>query len=125
MKYAKITVRRVACPVDETGDIVASCGEDVMTGVTFTVYNPTNHGKARSTDGSGEATFGPRAGQNAISGDDETSSFTGAYVSCRDDDSGRVLFDGMIDNPTVTIDTEAGENITCNWYDLSWMPSGQ
>jgi hypothetical protein len=122
-KYARITVRRVACPVDAEGDIVAACGDDVMSGTAFTVYNPTNHGKTRSTDDSGQATFGPRAGQNAISGDDGNGQFTGAYVSCQDDDTGRVLFDGTISTPSLTIDTEPGQRITCNWYDLSWLPS--
>lgn len=122
-KYAKITVRRVDCAVDETGDIVAACGSDVLNGTAFTVYNPTNHGKTRSTDETGTATFGPRAGQNAITGDDGTGSFKGAYVSCQNDDTGRVLFDGMIDTPLVTLETRPGEQISCDWYDLSWSPS--
>lgn len=123
-KYAQITVRRVSCPVDQDGDIVAACGDAVKTGTAFTVYNPTNHGKTRSTNENGVATFGPRAGQNAITGDDGTGQFTGAYVSCQDDDTGRVLFDGIIETSSVSVETEPGEHITCSWYDLSWLPSG-
>jgi hypothetical protein len=117
-KYAIITVRRINCAVDADGNAIATCGNDVLSGAGYTVYNPTNHGTTRVTNPDGKTSFGPRAGENVITKDVDADSFAGAYVSCVAD-SGRVLFQGAISEPSVTLNTEAGERILCNWYNLA------
>jgi murein DD-endopeptidase MepM/ murein hydrolase activator NlpD len=118
-KYAVITVRRVNCAVDANGNAVATCGNDVLSGAGYTVYNPTSHGTTRVTNPDGKASFGPRAGENVITKDVDPGSFAGAYVSCVAQDSGRVLFAGAIQEPSVTLNTEAGERVLCTWYNLA------
>jgi hypothetical protein len=118
-KYARITVRRVNCAVDAEGRAAAACRDEVLSGVAFTVSNPTHHRTTRSTDRDGEATFGPRAGANRVTQSEDKDRFDGAYVLCLAPDSGRVLFAGRIDEPTVTLDTKPGEAVRCDWYDLA------
>jgi murein DD-endopeptidase MepM/ murein hydrolase activator NlpD len=116
-KYAEIVVRRVNCAVDSTGNIVAACDENVLAGASFTVYNPTHHGTMRITDPNGVTNFGPRAGENMITSTDDD--FAGAYVSCVTQGDGRVLFEGAITEPSLPLETEPGERIACDWYDLA------
>jgi hypothetical protein len=108
----------VNCSVDDAGDAVAACGNDVLSGSSFTVYNPTNHGKTRVTDPTGLVSFGPRAGQNTITKDVD-GEFDGAYVSCVAENTGRVVFEGPITEPTLTLNTEPGDQITCDWFNLT------
>jgi hypothetical protein len=116
-KYAKITVRRFSCPIDATGDELASCRANVEEGVPFTVYNPTGHGRTRTTGETGRATFGPRAGWNVIAEDaDVFAASLGAYVVCEAKNTGRVLFEGALDGPQLSLDTVAGERIVCDWF---------
>ncbi|HKG26603.1 MAG TPA: M23 family metallopeptidase, partial [Thermomicrobiales bacterium] len=119
-KYARITVRRVNCAVDATGDAVAACDSDsdVLAGSSFTVYNPTMHGTTRITDPTGLVSFGPRAGENVIEKEVD-GAFAGAYVSCVAEHTGRVVFDGPIAEPSLTLNTEPGDQITCNWFNLA------
>lgn len=118
-KYAKITVRRVNCAVDRAGNAVADCGSDVLSGALYTVYNPTNHGRTRATNASGETSFGPRAGNNVLTKEVNEETFAGAYVSCVTEDSGRVLFQGPIADPSVTLNTEPGDRVVCTWSNLA------
>ncbi len=117
-KYARITVRRVNCAVDEAGDAVAACGNDVLSGSSFTVYNPTMHGKTRVTDPTGLVSFGPRAGENMIEKEVD-GEFEGAYVSCVAENTGRVVFEGPITEPSLTLKTEPGDLIVCDWFNLT------
>jgi murein DD-endopeptidase MepM/ murein hydrolase activator NlpD len=118
-KYAEITVRRVNCAVDEAGSAAAACGDAVLAGASFTVYNPSNHGTTRVTDPEGLTHFGPRAGENVVEKALGADDFAGAYVSCVAQSDGRVLFEGAIAEPSIALETEPGEVIVCDWYNLA------
>jgi murein DD-endopeptidase MepM/ murein hydrolase activator NlpD len=116
-KYARITVRRLACAVDADGNAVSACGDDVVAGAAVTVTNPTGHPTTRATDQDGRASFAPRAGEDTVAVGEE--GFAGAYVACVAKGTGRVLFRGAIAEPSVALDTVPGERIACDWYDLA------
>lgn len=118
-RYARITIVRVDCAVAADGTGIAACGNTVLAGSEFTVYNPTNHGRTRVTGVDGQASFGPRAGENRITKTVDGNGFAGAYVSCVDQDTGRVLFQGAISDPSVDVQTQPGERIVCTWYNLA------
>jgi hypothetical protein len=116
-KYARITFHTATCP-ENTGDVFGKCHNRRLSGADFTVYNPTGNGTTKTTNSNGEVSFGPRAGSNAIVGE-EIDSYVGAYVYCSVQNGGAVLFDGRADDSVVWLNTARGDLIICDWYYLT------
>src|SRR5262245_43525175 len=92
---SKITIHKATCP-SATANLFASCHDKRTAGVGFTVA-----GVSRHTDANGVATWGPSAGTKKIH--EFSTDFTGnAWVYCKDQTSGVVLFDGRTTTGNVT-----------------------
>jgi hypothetical protein len=108
----KITIHKATCPATET-HLFANCHDNRVAGVGFTVA-----GVSRHTDANGVVSWGPRAGTWRIH--EFSTDFTGkAWVYCKDQTSGVVLFDGRTTTGNVTITTVAGHLTICDWYNLT------
>jgi hypothetical protein len=121
-KYARITIHKAVCPHDETSDIFDNCHANKLGGVGFAVVNPSGHATARATSKSGVASFSPRAGRNVVAENPAVlDQYVGAYVFCKDQVSGHVFFDGLLPHPhnAVVLHTSGGQQIICDWYNLT------
>jgi hypothetical protein len=108
---SKITIHKAVCP-SATANLFASCHDNRLAGVGFTVA-----GVSRHTDANGVVSWGPSAGTYKIH--EFSTDFTGnAWVYCKDQTSGTVLFDGRTLTGNVTITTVAGHLTICDWYNL-------
>jgi len=108
---SKITIHKAVCP-SATANLFASCHDNRVAGVGFTVA-----GVSRHTDANGVVSWGPSAGTWKIH--EFSTSFTGnAWVYCRDLTTNTVLFDGRTTTGNVTITTVAGHQNVCDWYNL-------
>ena len=120
-RYARITIHKAVCP-ENTGDVFGECHDDRLGGVPFTVYNPTGHGTTRTTNSSGVASFGPRAGYNVVAESASAlANYEGAYVYCKEQNSGKVLFDDLLSSGAnaVAFTSWGGAVIICDWYNLT------
>jgi hypothetical protein len=121
-KYARITIHKATCPHDETSDIFTNCHGNKLAGVPFEVVNPSGHGTVRLTDGDGVASFAPRAGKDKVFESSAVlNTYVGAYVYCKDQPSGTVLFDHVLKHPFngIGLTTWGGAQIIFDWYNLT------
>lgn len=119
-KYARITIHKAECASNTQGDIFTKCHGNKVGDVSFTVYNPTNHGTTRLTDDEGVARFGPRAGKNTIAESAaDFNAYGAAYVFCSDQNTDKVFIDKVITTRSITLQTSPGAVIVCDWYDLT------
>jgi hypothetical protein len=109
---AKITLHVIECPAG-TANLYASCHDtNRLAGANFTVTGVT-----RASDANGVVSFGPSAGTRTIRM--AAADFSGnAWVTCKDQVSGAVLFDGRTTTGNVTITTVAGHLTICDWYNI-------
>ena len=111
---AKIIIHKAECPATTT-NLFASCHDNRLAGVGFTVA-----GVSRHTDANGVVSWGPSAGSQYIHEFSTVFNTYGkAYVYCKDQTSGVVLFDGRTTTGNIRITTTAGHVTICDWYNLT------
>ncbi|MGH2561864.1 MAG: hypothetical protein ACRDJH_22610 [Thermomicrobiales bacterium] len=112
---ARITVHNAVCD-SEVWDIFGECHDDRLSGSPFFVAGVT-----RITDANGVATWEPGQGTHELKQDiDVWMQYDGAYVFCSNQVTGEVLWNGPIDDTTsVTFTTTAGQEVVCDWYNLT------
>jgi hypothetical protein len=109
---AKLTIHKAVCPATTT-NLFASCHENRLAGVGFTVA-----GVSRHTDANGVVSWGPTSGTYTIH--EFSTDFTGkAYVFCKDQTTGTVWFDGRTTTGNISIPLAAGHTTICDWYNLT------
>ena len=117
---ALVVIRKTTCPEDtENRPIV--CGRNVLPDVGFTAA-----GDSATTDDRGIAFLGVPAGEVTIQEDPAVlAGYDGAAVHCeaiRFDEPPigvRVLFDGRADGGAVQITVDEGDEVQCEWYNLT------
>jgi hypothetical protein len=112
---ATVTIHKATCPTGIGSDIFASCHDNVLAGVDFSI-----NGAGVVTGGNGAAAASVNAGQVTVSEDAGTfAAYLGAYVYCAEQGSGTVLFDGSADSGSVAFTVEEGDDVVCDWYNIT------
>lgn len=111
---ATVTLHKATCPAN-TDDLFGECHDNVLPDILFDV-----DGQAVTTDEDGHATADVDAGQVTIAEDpDALADYVGAYVYCSEQGTGSVLFDGRADDGDVSITLRDGDEVICDWYNLT------
>jgi hypothetical protein len=111
---AKIIIHKLECP-QTTTNLFASCHDNRLAGVPFTVTGVT-----RQTDANGVVSWGPGAGTKRLREFAAVFNQYGvAYVYCKDQTDGDVLFNGKTFTGDVFITTTAQHVTICDWYNLT------
>jgi hypothetical protein len=112
---AVITLHVIECPATTT-DVFGTCHDlNRLAGIGFTVA-----GVSRFSDTSGIVSWGPSAGTRKIHMfSTDFANYGVAYVYCRDQTDGDVLFNGRTFTGDVFITTTAGHLTICDWYNLT------
>ncbi len=113
---ATVTIHKLECPADATGDIFEACHDNRLEGVDFTIgdtdVTTDEDGVASATVFAGDVTI--------VEPDFDTIATAGkAFVFCsvQEDGSGEVLFEGDTTTGEVTVeDVPAGKEVICDWY---------
>jgi hypothetical protein len=113
---ATVTIHKLECPADATGDIFEACHDNRLEGVDFTIgdtdVTTDEDGVASATVVAGDVTIvEPDFGTIATAGT--------AFVFCsvQEDGSGTVLFEGNTTTGEVTVeDVPSGQEVICDWY---------
>lgn len=112
---ATVTIHKAECPTEFEGDIFEECHGNTLSDVWFSVNGievVTNEGGVTS------ATLNP--GSVSIVEDEAVvADYLGAYVYCSEQYSGEVLYDGSADTGSVTFDVANGDDVICDWYNLT------
>jgi LPXTG-motif cell wall-anchored protein len=121
--HATITIHNATCP-NPGSDIYANCHGNALGGVDFDFNGFEVGSGTETTNASGVATHtileAAASGDVTISEDpDVLADYSGAYVFCSEQNSGDVLFDGPANGGSVTISAQQGDDIICDWYNLS------
>lgn len=120
------TVHKANCPVDYEGSIYDSCHANGVEGVSFEVRGFEMATDTMVTDANGEATtmilenMSITSDITLIENSADFNAYLGAYAYCRDQNSGDVLYDGMVEGGSIyflTLDT--GQYVICDWYNFT------
>jgi hypothetical protein len=111
--HARITLHVNWCPANTT-DVFGKCHDNRVAGAVFYIA-----GAYKVTNWNGIATGAPSPGFHYVRvGASTASAFKGSYVYCKDQVTGKVLYDGPTTS-RVGI-TTVGSNLTiCDWYLLT------
>ncbi len=110
-----VTIHKSTCPENTGADIFERCHDNALKGIGFDIA-----GTDVTTGSNGHATANVAAGSITITEDaGDTAGFKGAYVFCSEQVSGKVLTDGRVNGGSVTINTNEGDEIICDWYNLT------
>ncbi|MGH2560358.1 MAG: hypothetical protein ACRDJH_14950 [Thermomicrobiales bacterium] len=121
---ARITIHAAVCD-SNVSDIYGTCHDNRLGGVPFNVAGvwretTTCMSPRTCSDGGGVVSWTPGAGTRTIIQDARVfDRYEGAYVYCSNQVTGAVLFDGPITTNRVTITTTAGQEVICDWYNLT------
>jgi hypothetical protein len=112
---AVITLHVIECPATTT-TLFATCHNlNRLAGIGFTVA-----GVSRFSDTNGIVSWGPSAGTYTIHMfSTDFATYGKAWIYCKDQTSGVVLFDGRTTTGNVSITTVAGDLTICDWYNLT------
>jgi hypothetical protein len=121
--HATVTVHKAVCPED-FGDPFVECHDNRLAGVDFAIDGFEVGSQVITTDGDGVATAivleASASGEITLS--EETAVFEnylGAYVYCSELASDVVLVNESAPTGSVTFAASQGDEIVCDWYNLS------
>jgi hypothetical protein len=122
--HATVTIHKATCPDGVGPDIFAECHGNVLGGVSFSIDGFEIGSGVITTDSSGVASQtileAAATGDITITEDSATlASYLGAYVYCAEQNSGTVLVDGHADGGAVTFTANQGDDIICDWYNIT------
>lgn len=110
-----ITIHKSTCPANTGSDIFERCHGNALAGIDFDIK-----GSAVTTDALGHATAVVASGSVTITENPaDAAHYAGAYVFCSVQGSGKILTDGPVTTGAVTITTAAGDEVICDWYNLT------
>jgi hypothetical protein len=115
---ADFELHKLVCPAD-TMQIFDTCHEDRLGGVTFAVGDglPVTDENGVFT---GTIEFnGTSTTVTIIEDPAVAANYVGAYLYCRDLNTNTVLIDGRLETNAADIVVSDGQNIVCDWYDLT------
>jgi len=120
---ATITIHVATCPTGVGPGIFDQCHGNVQNDVSFSIdasgLQPTSVVTVTS-DGDGVATTSAPGGAVTITEEAATfGAYLGAYVYCSGQKSGVVLLDTDAPGGTVTFTAFAGDDIVCDWYNIT------
>jgi hypothetical protein len=115
---ADITIHKADCP-ETVDDLFNQCHDERVPGVRFSIK-----GARVTTDEDGVANASVASGTvritEAAADFSETATAGAAWVFCSTQPGGTsVLYDGLADHRSITIDVPAGATVVCDWYDLT------
>jgi hypothetical protein len=119
---ATITIHKAECPTGVGATIFEECHDQGVGDVAFEV-----NGDVFVADETGVLELEGAAGEVTITEDpDVFGDYLGAYVYCRDLTDDEVLFDGSATDSggTVVLDVEVGDEIVCDWYNITEAEDG-
>jgi hypothetical protein len=124
-----VTIHKATCPTGAGADIFTQCHGNVLGGVSFAVDGFEIGSGTITTDDSGVASKtileAAASGDVTLTEDSATfASYLGAYVYCAEQGSGAVLFDSDAPGGTVTFSAKQGDDIICDWYNITEASSG-
>ncbi len=113
---ATVTIHKLECPADATGDIFEACHDNRLEGVDFTIgdtdVTTDENGVASATVVAGDVTI--------VEPDFDTIATAGkavVFCSVQEDGSGTVLFEGDTTTGEVTVEgVPSGQEVICDWY---------
>jgi hypothetical protein len=112
---ATITIHKATCPENTGADIFTQCHDNALADISFDINSVTvttgSDGHASTTVDPGTVTVTEDAGDFA--------NYTGARVFCSEQASQNVLIDASVPSGTVSFTASAGDDIICDWYDLT------
>jgi hypothetical protein len=122
--HATVTIHKATCPTGVGPDIFNQCHGNVLGGVSFAIDGFEIGSGVITTNDSGEASQtileAAETGGVTITEDAATfANYIGAYVYCAEQNSGTVLFDGSADTGAVNFTASQGDDIVCDWYNLT------
>ena len=128
-----ITIHNATCPVDHPGSIYDDCHANGLAGVPFEIRGFEMATQNVITDANGVATamilenMSVTSDITIIQDPAVFASSLGAYVSCSDQNSGDVLYDGMAsEGGAVYFESLSTEQyVICDWYNLVAAATGQ
>jgi hypothetical protein len=126
---ATVTIHKATCPTGVGPDIFNQCHGNVLGGVTFSVDGFEIGSGVITTDDSGVAskTILEAAASGGVTLTEDSAVFAqylGAYVYCSEQGSGTVLIDGDAPNGSVSFTANQGDDIICDWYNLTEAAGG-
>lgn len=122
-----VRIHKATCP-DTTGvDIFEQCHDNALPDINFVITSDFEVVEAGveiatvTTGDNGRASRQVPAGAITITEDEaDFAEFVGARVFCSVQGTNEVLFDDRAeDDGSVTFDAEAGQEVICDWYDLT------
>jgi hypothetical protein len=119
---ATITIHKAECFTGVGADIFEECHDQGVGDVAFEV-----NGDVFVADSTGVLDLEGPAGTVTITEDPAVfGAYLGAYVYCRDLTDNEVLFDGSATDSggTVVLEVEVGDEIVCDWYNITEAPAG-
>jgi hypothetical protein len=124
--HADLNVEKLECYHGVGSEIFEKCGHNDISGVTIFIGDFDSD--TTGDDGTFSGTFSwdgsPTTTLTLTEDPDVLANYLGAYVYCRDLVDDEVLFDGSaVDTGgAVTINVEDGDNIYCDWYNITPAP---
>lgn len=122
--HATVTIHKATCPTGVGPDIFNQCHGNVLGGVSFSIDGFEIGSGVITTDANGVASQtileAAATGDVTVTEDAGTfAGYVGAYVYCAEQNSGTVLYDGSADAGAVSFTASQGDDIVCDWYNLT------
>jgi hypothetical protein len=124
---ADLNVEKLECFHGVGPDIFEECGQNDLSGVTIFIgdFAQDTTGDDGTFSGTVSWDGSPTTTLTLAEDPDVLANYLGAYVYCRDLVDDEVLFDGSATDTggVVTISIEDGDNIFCDWYNITEAPA--
>lgn len=122
---ATVTIHKATCPSGVApADIFDACHANGLGGVSFAIdgFEVGSGTIVTDADGVASATVLEAAKTGDITVTEDPAVFgdyLGSYVYCAEQVSGTVLFDGSAAGGTVTFTASQGDEVVCDWYNIT------